>query len=119
MYTVFIHTRTQGVPSPAPPTPLLPASPATSGVGSPAQQPSITPEENEVYMRKLAELQKYIPLLQKWISKLTKEDRNNQLPKLKQLYSLLSSSNKRFKMWLSAVYPHINEPSRFVCTILD
>ncbi|XP_064392740.1 mediator of RNA polymerase II transcription subunit 15-like isoform X2 [Halichondria panicea] len=84
-----------GVPSPAPPTPLLPASPATSGVGSPAQQPSITPEENEVYMRKLAELQKYIPLLQKWISKLTKEDRNNQLPKLKQLYSLLSSNNKR------------------------
>ena len=99
-YTRYITTLqslvfVQGVPSPAPPTPLLPASPATSGVGSPAQQPSITPEENEVYMRKLAELQKYIPLLQKWISKLAKEDKNNQLPKLKQLYNLLSSSNKR------------------------
>lgn len=91
--------RDMPVPSPAPPTPLLPASPATSGIGSPAQQPMMTPEENEAYLRKLNELQRYAPLLNKWITRLSQSHgdnrRNDQYVKLKSLYNLLSNEQRR------------------------
>eukprot|EP00731_Ephydatia_muelleri_P023523 Em0015g1106a len=57
-----------GVTSPAPATPILPPSPATAG-NSPAHQPSMTPEENEAYLRKFQELQMYVPLLDRMLSK--------------------------------------------------
>lgn len=91
-------TYTQPVPSPAPPTPLLPASPATCGIGSPAQQPLMTPEENEAYLRKLNELQRYAPLLNKWIARLSQSQdnrRNDQYVKLKSLYNLLNNEQRR------------------------
>ena len=89
---------TQPVPSPAPPTPLLPASPATCGIGSPAQQPMMTPEENEAYLRKLNELQRYTPLLNKWINRLSQSQdnrRNDQYVKLRSLFNLLSNEQRR------------------------
>ena len=91
-----LHTLSlQPIPSPVPPTP-----PATSGIGSPATQPAMTPEENEAYLRKLGELQKYIPLMSKWISRLSKDDRkddrkSDQFLKLKSLHNLLQDNNKR------------------------
>ena len=88
----------QPVPSPAPPTPLLPASPATSSIGSPAQQPLMTPEENEAYLRKLNELQRYAPLLNKWIARLSQSQdnrRNDQYVKLKSLFNLLNNEQRR------------------------
>ena len=97
LYLVYIQTQQQPVPSPAPPpTPLFPASPATS-IGSPAQQPSMTPEENEAYVRKLSEYQKYIPLLQKWIQRLGKDEKKgDQYGKVKSLLSLLQNDQRRY-----------------------
>ena len=84
------------MPSPAPATPLLPASPATS-VGSPA--PAMTPEENEAYLRKLGELQRYSPLLQRMLTKLSKDSedkkRSDQYMKLRSLYNLMQDTNRR------------------------
>ena len=89
----------QPVPSPAPPTPLLPASPATSGIGSPAQQPLMTPEDNEAYLRKLNELQRYTPLLSKWITRLSQSQgdnrRGDQIVRLKSLHNLLNNEQRR------------------------
>ena len=111
----------QPVPSPAPPTPLCPTSPATSGIGSPATQPAMTPEENEAYLRKLSELQKYIPLMSKWINKLSRDDRkSDQILKLKSLYNLLQDDKKRFNEEAITVplgpiffilFPHISPSS--------
>ena len=90
----------QSVPSPAPPTPILPASPATT-LGSPASQPTMTPEENEAYVRKLQELQKYVPLLTRMLDRLKKQQpmednkRSDQYVKLRSLYNLLQDQNKR------------------------
>lgn len=99
MLTLNILYPLQPVPSPAPPTPLLPASPATSGIGSPAQQPLMTPEENEAYLRKLNELQRYTPLLSKWINRLSQSQgdnrRNDQYVKLKSLFNLLNNEQRR------------------------
>ena len=56
----------------------------------------MTPEENEAYIRKLGELQKYIPLLSKWINKVSNDDRKgDQYIKLKSLFNLLRDSNRR------------------------
>lgn len=58
----------------------------------------MTPEENEAYLRKLGELQKYIPLMSKWISRLSKDERkSDQFLKLKSLHNLLQDNNKRLK----------------------
>ena len=87
----------QVAPSPAPPTPLLPASPIT-GVGSPTQ-PTMTPEENEAYLRKLGELQRYLPLMSRMLNRLSKtppdERRNDQYLKLRSLHNLLQDTNRR------------------------
>ena len=59
-------------------------------------QPAMTPEENELYVRKLGELQKYIPLMSKWMNKLSKDGRkSDQFLKLKSLYNLLQDNNRR------------------------
>lgn len=87
-----------GVTSPAPATPILPPSPAAA-VNSPAQQPSMTPEENEAYLRKFNDLQGYIPLLERMLSRVirqtTDDRRNEQYQKLKSLHSLLQDNLKR------------------------
>ena len=96
---VCMSLHLQPVPSPAPPTPLLPASPATCGIGSPAQQPLMTPEDNEAYLRKLNELQRYTPLLSKWITRLSQSQgenrRGDQIVRLKSLYNLLNNEQRR------------------------
>lgn len=60
-------------------------------------QPAImTPKENKAYLRKLGELQKYIPLLPKWINKLSKDHRmSDQFHKLKSLFNLLQDNRRR------------------------
>ena len=87
----------QPVPSPAPPTLLLPASSATS-VGSPTHS-TVTPEENEAYLRTHHELQMYVPLLNRMMNRMTKEgeevQRSEQYMKLKSLLSLLQDKKKR------------------------
>lgn len=84
--------------SPAPATPILPPSPATAG-NSPAHQPSMTPEENEAYLRKFQELQMYVPLLERMLTRVTKQPnddrRNDQCTKLKSLHGLLQDNSKR------------------------
>ncbi len=56
----------------------------------------MTPEDNEAYIRKLGEMQKYIPLMSKWMNKLSKDDRkSDQFLKLKSLYNLLQDNNRR------------------------
>ena len=56
----------------------------------------MTPEENETYVRKLTELQRYIPLLSKWLNKLKRDEKkSDQYQKLKNLNSLLQDSNRR------------------------
>ena len=94
----------QPIPSPAPPTPLLPASPATS-VGSPAHS-TITPEENEAYLRTHHELQKYLPLLNRMMNRQLKKEgedahKSEQYMKLKSLHSLLQDDKKR---WVRALF---------------
>ena len=96
----FPHSpQSQPVPSPAPPpTPLLPASPATS-VGSPAHS-SVTPEENEAYLRTHHELQVYLPLLTRMMNRTLKKEgedahKSEQYMKLKSLHSLLQDDKKR------------------------
>ena len=89
----------KGVPSPAPPTPLLPASPATS-VGSPAHS-TVTPEENEAYLRTHHELQNYVPLLTRMMNHMLKKDgedaqKSEKYMKLKSLHSLLQDDKKRY-----------------------
>lgn len=58
----------------------------------------MTPEENEAYLRKLNELQRYAPLLNKWIARLSQSHdnrRNDQYVKLKSLYNLLNNEQRR------------------------
>ena len=100
---VYVHVSvvflSQPVPSPAPPTPLLPASPATS-VGSPTHF-TVTLEENEAYLRTHHNLQMYVPLLNRMVNRMTKKEgeeaqRSEQYMKLKSLHSLLQDSKKRY-----------------------
>ena len=68
--------------------------------GSPGQ-PYMTPEANEAYMRKLQELEVYVPLVARMIDRLKRQqgdDRANseQFVKLNSLYSLLTDKNKRY-----------------------
>lgn len=69
------------------------------GLGSPAQQPIMTPEENEAYFRKFGELQRYIPLLARMLTKLSKQQgddrRSDQYMKLRNLYNLLQDQSRR------------------------
>ena len=59
----------------------------------------MTPEENEAYLRKLGELQKYVPLMSRMMSNLSRtapdEKRNDQYLKLRSLYNLLHDTNRR------------------------
>lgn len=59
------------------------------------------PEVNEAYMRKLQELQKYVPLVARMIDKLNRQQgdsstKNEHYMKLNSLYSLLTDQSKRY-----------------------
>ena len=59
-------------------------------------QPLMTPEENEAYLRKLNELQRYLPKLSYWIERLGRDvKRSDHFVKLKSLYNLLSNEQRR------------------------
>ena len=59
----------------------------------------MTPEENEAYLRKLGELQRYLPLMSRFLNRLSKapldERRNDQYVKLRNLHNLLQDTNRR------------------------
>ena len=70
--------------------------------GSPGQ-PAMGPEANEAYMRKLQELQVYVPLVARMIERLNRQQgddrtKNEQYLKLNSLYSLLNDKNKRLPL---------------------
>ena len=61
---------------------------------------AISPEENDAYVRKLQELQPYVPLVAKMIEKFNRqqgddETKTERSRKLVSLYSLLTDTNKR------------------------
>ena len=69
-------------------------------MGMTTNQPVMSPEENEAYIRKLGELQKYIPVMNEWINRLSRDDRKgDQYLKLKSLYNLLHNPNKRWELF--------------------
>ena len=91
----YAHLQLETLPSPS-----TPASPATSSVGSRAQQPLMTPEDSEAYLRKRNELhQRYAHLLSKWITRLSQSQgdnrRDDQIVRLKSLYNVLSDEQRR------------------------
>ena len=59
----------------------------------------MTPEDNEVYLRKLNELQRYTPLLGKWITQLSQSQgdnrKNDQIVWLKSLFNLINNDQRR------------------------
>jgi hypothetical protein len=59
----------------------------------------MTPEDNEAYLRKLKELQRYTPLLSKWITRLSQSQdhnrRGDQIVRLKSLFNLLNNEQRR------------------------
>ena len=68
--------------------------------GSPGQ-PTMAPEANEAYMRKLQELEMYVPLVARMLERLKRQqgdERTNseQFQKLNSLYSLLTDKSKRY-----------------------
>ena len=81
-------------------SPSTPWNPSSMAANSPGQ-PAMPPEANEAYMRKLQELQVYVPLVARMIDRLNKQQtddrtKNEQFIKLNSLYSLLTDKNKRF-----------------------
>lgn len=69
-------------------------------VGSPAHNSTVTPEENEAFLRIHHDLQKYVPLLTRMINRLLKKDgeeaqKSEQLTKMKSLLNLLQDDTKR------------------------
>ena len=59
----------------------------------------MTPEENEAYLHKLNELQRYTPLLSKWITRLSQSQGDkgtkDQIVRLKSLFNLINDDQRR------------------------
>jgi len=95
---------------------VYPVSPAVSTQGVASNQPAMTAEENEAYMRKLNELQKYIPIMGDWINRLN-DTKSEQYTKLKSLHNLLQNPNKRSALAGGCV--HMQEVKRLACEVTN
>ena len=83
-------------------SPSTPWNPSSMAAGSPGQ-PAMGPEANKAYVRKLQELQVYVPLVARMIGRLNRQQvddrtKNEQYIKLNSLYSLLTDKNKRLPL---------------------
>ena len=81
-----------------------PNTPWNPNVNSPGQPASSTADV-EAYMRKIQELQIYVPLLARMLDKINRggqvddKTKNDQSAKLKSLYNVLTSKSKYIVLW--------------------
>jgi len=85
--------RMTGAPSPGN---MMLNTPGNPGSASPAQPPRVGTTEEQAYLDKWKQLQKYIEPLKRMINKIEKdEDRKIELQKMKNLLNILSDSTQR------------------------